>query len=111
MIGLFGLMSYVVARRTKEIAIRVALGARSGNVLLSVLGEALSVVGIGIVAGLGVAVATTRLLKTQLFGLSPTDPLVIALAILVMLVVAAVAAYVPARRAARVAPMVALRED
>jgi predicted permease len=111
MIGLFGMMSYSVARRTKEIAIRMAIGAQSGGVLRSVLGEALTLVVIGILIGLGVALATTRFLKTLLYGLSPTDPAVIGGAVLLMLAVAAAAAYLPARRAAKVDPMVALREE
>ena len=111
MIGLFGMMSYAVARRTKEIAIRMALGAQSGGVLRSVLGEALTLVVIGILIGLGVALATTRFLRTLLYGLSPTDPAVIGGAVLLMIAVAAAAAYLPARRAAKVDPIVALREE
>jgi ABC-type antimicrobial peptide transport system permease subunit len=80
-------------------------------VLRSVLGEALTLVVIGILIGLGVALATTRFLKTLLYGLSPTDPAVIGGAVLLMLAVAAAAAYLPARRAAKVDPMVALREE
>lgn len=111
MIGLFGLLSYAVTRRTRDIAVRMALGAQKRGVLRSVLGEALLLVGIGTAIGLGVAVATTRYLESLLFGLLPNDPLVLGGAVVMMLVVAAAAAYLPARRAANVDPMVALRQE
>ena len=110
-IGLFGVMSYAVTRRTKDIGIRMALGAERGNVLRSVMREAMILVAVGIAIGLAVTLFTTRLLEAQLFGLSPNDPGVIVLAIGVMLVVAAAAGYLPARRASRVDPMVALRHE
>jgi len=111
MIGLFGLLSYAVTRRTRDIAVRMALGAERRGVLRSVLGEALILVGVGVALGLGVAVGTTRFLKSLLFGLLPNDPLVLGGAVVVMLAVAAAAAYLPARRAANVDPMVALRQE
>ena len=111
MIGLFGLMSYAVARRTRDIAIRMALGAERASVLRSILGEALILVGIGTAIGLGVALATTGFLKSRLFGLAPNDPVVLGGAAFVMLIVAAIAGYLPARRAAAVDPMVALRQE
>jgi len=111
MIGLFGLLSYAVARRTRDIAVRMALGAERRSVLRSVLGEALTLVGIGTAIGLGVAVSTTRFLEKLLFGLAPNDPTVLGAAVLMMLAVAAAAAYLPARRAASVDPMVALRQE
>ena len=110
-IGLFGVMSYAVARRTKEIGIRMALGAQSRGVLRSVLRESLTLVGTGVLIGLVVTLATTRFLETLLFGLGPNDPMVIGAAVALMLSVAAAAGYVPARRAARVDPMVALRHE
>jgi predicted permease len=111
MIGLFGLLSYAVTRRTRDIAVRMALGAQRRGVLRSVLGEALILVCVGVALGLGVAVGTTRFLESLLFGLLPNDPLVLGGAVVVMLLVAAAAAYLPARRAANVDPMVALRQE
>jgi predicted permease len=110
-IGLYGVMSYGVARRTNEIGIRMALGASARRVTLMVMRETMIVVVIGVVIGLGAAVATTRLIASMLFGLAPTDPVTISLAILLMLSVAALAGYLPARRASKVDPMVALRYE
>ena len=110
-IGLCGLMSYDVARRTREIGIRMALGARGLNVLTMVLRETLLLVVIGLVIGLAAAVSTMKLIDALLFGLQPTDPLTLTLATLLLLVVAALAGSIPARRAARVDPMVALRHE
>ncbi|MGH9940667.1 MAG: FtsX-like permease family protein, partial [Blastocatellia bacterium] len=108
-LGLYGVMAYAVARRTREIGIRMALGARAGNVLWLALRETLFLVLIGIAVGLPAAFAATRLTEGLLFGLTATDPLTITLAILVMIAIAALAGYLPARRAARVDPMIALR--
>ena len=110
-IGLCGLMSYDVARRTREIGIRMALGARGVNVLTMVLRETLLLVVIGLVIGLAAALSSMRLIEALLFGLQPTDPLTLSLATLLLLVVAALAGSIPARRAARVDPMVALRHE
>jgi predicted permease len=110
-LGLYGVMAYAVARRMREIGIRMALGAQAGNVLWLVLRETLLLVSIGIAIGLPVALAATRLTKGMLFGLTATDPLTIALATLVMIAIAAMAGYLPARRAAQVDPMVALRQE
>jgi predicted permease len=110
-IGLYGVMAYDVARRTHEIGIRMALGARERRVVRLVLGETLWLVGIGMIIGLGAALAATRWVKSLLFGLQPHDPLTIGLAVFVLLAVAAFAGYLPARRASRVDPMVALRHD
>src|SRR5262249_37718453 len=100
---------YDVARRTQEIGIRMALGAEAMDVVRLVMRETLSLVVIGLVAGLCAALATTRLIESLLYGLTPYDPLTIGLASLLLLTVAALAGYLPARRAARVDPMVALR--
>jgi predicted permease len=108
-IGLYGVMSYDVARRTKEIGVRMALGAEAMEVARLVMRETMSLVVLGLVAGLGAALATTRLIESLLYGLTPNDPLTIGLASLLLLTVAALAGYLPARRAARVDPMVALR--
>jgi predicted permease len=110
-IGLYGVMSYTVARRTHEIGVRMALGAQSGNVLRMIMGESMLLVLIGSAVGLAAALATTRLVAGMLYELTPNDPLTIALATLLLLVVAALAGWLPARRAARVDPMVALRQE
>jgi predicted permease len=110
-IGLYGVMSYDVARRTHEIGIRMALGAQGGHVLRMVLRETLWLVASGLVIGLGAALATLKLIESLLFGLRPTDPLTLALATLLLLAVAALAGWLPARRAARVDPMLALRHE
>ena len=110
-IGLYGVMSYGVARRTNEIGIRMALGATAPRVTRMVMRETILVTGVGVVLGLGAAVATTRLIATMLFGLAPTDPITVAAAIVLMIAVASLAGYIPARRAARVDPIVALRYE
>jgi predicted permease len=110
-IGLYGVMAYDVARRTHEIGIRMALGASARRVVQLVLRETLWLVGIGIVIGLGATWAATRWVASLLFGLQPHDPLTIGLAVLVLLAVAAVAGYLPARRATRVDPLVALKYE
>src|SRR6266511_1844623 len=110
-IGLFGLMSYNVARRTNEIGIRMALGAQRQDVVRLVMRESMILVVIGVAAGLGVAVAASRFIATLLFGLAPTDVMTMLLAIGVMVLVSAIAGYLPARRASRVDPMVALHYE
>ncbi len=110
-IGLFGLMSYSVARRTNEIGIRMALGAESRHVLRLVMSESMTLVVLGIVVGLATALAAGRLVTALLFGLAATDALSLVAATLVMLTVSSLAAYLPARRAARVDPLVALHYE
>ena len=110
-VGLFGLMSYSVSRRTNEIGIRMALGAQREDVLRLVMRESMVLVAIGVVAGLAIAIAGSQLIATLLFGLAPTDPRTIVVAVAVMVLVSAVAGYLPARRASRVDPMVALRYE
>jgi predicted permease len=109
-VGLFGLMSYNVSRRTNEIGIRMALGAQRGDVLRLVMRESMVLVAAGIVVGLAVAIAASRFVATLLYNLPPTDVLSIALAIAMMVLVSAVAGFIPARRASKVDPMVALHE-
>jgi len=110
-IGIFGLMSYSVARRTNEIGIRMALGARRQDVLRLVMRESMLLVVAGIAIGLAVATASSRLIASLLFGLSPTDTMTIVEAVALLVIVSAVAGYLPARRAARVDPLVALHYE
>ena len=110
-IGLFGLMSYNVSRRTNEIGIRMALGAQRQDVLRLVMRESMLLVIVGIVAGVIVAVSASRLVASLLFGLPPRDPLTLFAAIVVMVLVSGLAGYLPARRASRVDPMVALHYE
>jgi ABC-type antimicrobial peptide transport system permease subunit len=110
-IGLFGLMSYSVARRTPEMGIRLALGAQRPEVMRMIMRESLGLVAVGVVCGVAVAMGAGRLVKTMLFGLPPHDALTLSVAIGVMAVVSAAAAYLPARRASRVDPIIALRYE
>jgi len=104
-IGLFGLMSYNVARRTNEIGIRMALGAQRGTVVGMVMAESMLLVGVGVALGLAAALWTGRFVKTVLYGLSASDPLTITAAVALIAVVSALAGYLPARRASNVDPM------
>jgi len=110
-VGLYGVMSYGVARRTNEIGIRMALGAQNLSVLWLVLREALVLVVIGLVVGVLASLALTKTAASLLYELKPNDPLTIAMATIVLMMVALVAGYLPARRAARVDPMIALRDE
>jgi ABC-type antimicrobial peptide transport system permease subunit len=110
-IGLYGLISYAVARRTAEMGIRMALGAHPASVVWLVLREGIILVLIGIAAGIPAAFAAARLIEGLLFGVAPTDPATLAGTALLMLSIAAVAAYPPARRASRVDPIAALRHE
>ena len=110
-VGLYGVLSYGVARRTNEIGIRMALGARGGKVVGMILGETAILVGIGLAIGIPVSLVCARLVESKLFGLKPTDPLIIGAALGILIAVALVAAYIPARRASRVDPLVALRYE
>ena len=110
-LGLYGLMAYAVASRTREVGIRMALGASRGRVLRTEIGSALRLVAIGIAVGIPAAVASGRIIATQLFGVAPGDPVTLAAVAASMTLVAALAAYGPARRAARVDPIVALRSE
>jgi ABC-type antimicrobial peptide transport system permease subunit len=110
-VGLFGLMSYSVARRTNEIGIRMALGAQPQEVRRMVLGESMTLVIVGVMVGVALALAASRLVAALLFGIAATDVTTIAVALTVMLSVAALAGYLPARRASRVDPMVALHDE
>jgi ABC-type antimicrobial peptide transport system permease subunit len=110
-IGLGGLLAYAVARRTNEIGVRIALGAAVTDVVRMVLRGSLSMVGVGILIGLPCAYAIGRILKTALFRLEPVDPWTAALSLAMLLAVALGAAWVPARRASRIDPVTALRQE
>jgi predicted permease len=110
-VGLYGVVAYGVSLRVREIGTRVALGARAGQVLRLVVGQALAVAGVGVLAGLAGAWAVTRLLEGLLFGVAPRDPAAFVGLPLVLLAVAAIAGLLPARRAARISPLEALRGD
>jgi len=109
--GVFGVMAYSVSRRTREIGVRVALGARSRDIVSMILGQGLRTVLVGIGAGLGGSFALTRAIQSLLFGITPTDPLTFCAVVLLLSTVALLACYIPARHAAKVDPMVALRYE
>jgi predicted lysophospholipase L1 biosynthesis ABC-type transport system permease subunit len=110
-VGLYGVMSNAVTRRTNEIGIRMALGAKSRDVVKLVMREVLLLVGLGAVIGLLAAFATMRLVSNLLFDVRPNDPLTIAFATLLLIMVAVLAGYLPARRASHVDPLIALRAE
>ncbi len=110
-IGLYGVMAYTVTRRYREIGIRMALGAEPGRVLWLVLKDTAWMIGIGAAIGLPAAFGATRLIKSFLYGLTPQDPLSIAVATIALMAVTGLAGYFPARRATRVDPLVALRQE
>ena len=108
-VGLYGVISYTVTQRTREIGVRIALGAQRGDVLRLVVGEGVKLTLIGALLGFGGALALTRLMKTLLFGVSSTDPLTYVVIAALLLGVALLACWIPARQATRVDPMAALR--
>jgi len=110
-VGLYGLMSHAVLRRTGEIGLRMAVGARPADVLGMILRESLALVGVGLALGAAGAYGAGRLVASMLFELSPTDPITYGVVALVLLMIAALASLLPARRAGRIDPMVALKVD
>ncbi len=108
-VGVYSVVSYAAVQRTHEIGIRVALGARRVDILRMVLGQSILIVGVGIVVGLGLAFAATRLVAGFLVGVSPTDPATFLSVVVLLALVAVVACWLPAHRATRVNPLVALR--
>ena len=110
-IGLYGLLSFEVTRRTREIGIRMALGAKAGDVLRAVIAQGITLATVGIAIGMGVALGVTRFLGSLLYNVKAGDPLTFAGVALLLVTVAGLACYIPALRAARVDPMVALRYE
>jgi ABC-type antimicrobial peptide transport system permease subunit len=111
LIGIYGVISYAVSQRTREIGIRLAFGAPRGVLRWMFVRSALVLTGVGVVIGLGAAAALVRLMKTLLFGISPLDPLTFLVVPLILATAAALASYLPARRAAGVDPVEALRAE
>jgi hypothetical protein len=109
--GLYAVTSYLVTQRTREIAVRIAIGARAGNIVRAVLGSALRLIVVGVVVGTGVALVTGRSVSALLYETSPTDPVVLISAATVLIITGCVAVLVPVRRAVRVDPLIALREE
>jgi len=110
-VGLYGVTAYGVEQRTREIGVRMALGADRGSVLVMVLREAFWLLGIGLALGIPAAIGAGHLIASQLFGVRPWDPLMLSGATLLLSLSALIAAVIPARRATRVDPMVALRYE
>jgi putative ABC transport system permease protein len=110
-VGIYGLIAYSVAQRTHEIGVRMALGAAQGDVMQMIVRQAVSMALIGIMLGLGGAFALTRLLKTLLFGVGVTDALTFAAAPVGIMLVVLIATFIPAIRATRISPVVALRYE
>jgi len=110
-LGIYGVLAYTVSQQTREIAIRMALGGQSGDVVRMIVRFGLQLVGSGLVIGLAISFATNRLLTAQLWNTSPNDPITFVVVILLMIAIGVLACWIPARRAVRIQPMVALRQD
>jgi ABC-type antimicrobial peptide transport system permease subunit len=110
-IGIYGLMHYFVAERTNEIGMRIAMGAVYGDVLRLILRQGLMLAGVGMIVGLTGAFGVTRLISSLLYGVTPTDAVTFVIAPLVLLLVALIACWIPAHRAARIDPMAVLRQE
>jgi ABC-type antimicrobial peptide transport system permease subunit len=110
-VGVYGLLAYSVARRTREIGVRVALGADGGRITRMILRDGLILVGLGLAIGVPAAMASARWLRGLTFGISTTDPAVLAATIVALILIGMSAGVLPSRRASRIDPMVALRQD
>jgi len=110
-VGVYGVMSHSVTQRTSEIGIRVAFGATARNILAIVLSQGLTVIGLGLVVGVAASLAATRIISSSLYGITATDPATFTVVVLTLFVIACVACYVPARRALKVDPVVAMQHD
>ncbi len=110
-LGIYGVISQTVARRTREVGVRMALGAQRGAILRLILRQGMVLILSGVAIGIGAAVGLTRLISNRLYGVTPTDPATFAAVSLLLIVVATLACYVPALRATRVHAAVALRHD
>ena len=110
-VGIYGVISFSVSRRTREIGVRMALGAGGAEVLRMVVGQAVVLAAIGVSVGIGGALALTRVVQGMLFGVNPMDPAAYVAVSALLIAIAALAAFIPARRAARVSPSVALRYE
>jgi ABC-type antimicrobial peptide transport system permease subunit len=110
-VGLYGVISFLVARRTREIGVRIALGARSGEVMRQILAEGLRIALVGVGLGVVAALLVTQLLESMVYAVSLRDPLVFILVSCLMIAVSLLACYIPARRATKVDPIVALRYE
>jgi putative ABC transport system permease protein len=110
-LGTYSLLAYSVRRRTGEIGIRVAVGAARGDILRLILWDGMKLIAIGVLVGLFGALSLSRFLRSMVFGVRPTDPLTFVAVAVLLALVALVACYLPARRALRIDPMIALREE
>jgi ABC-type antimicrobial peptide transport system permease subunit len=110
-VGIYGVISYAVSQRNREIGVRMAMGARPSDILRLILSEGVLLIGFGAILGVAAALGLTRLLADMLYGVSPTDPLVFLSGIALLAAVSLAACYIPARRAMRVDPIVALRYE
>ena len=110
-VGIYGIVSYSVGQRNHEIGIRMALGARPNGIVQSIVRQGLQLTLVGVAIGLVASLALTRVMTSLLYGVSPTDPVIFVMVTLLLIVVAALASYIRARRAARVDPMLALRTE
>jgi putative ABC transport system permease protein len=111
MAGVYGVMAYAVSQRSNEVGLRMALGATTGSVLRLVLGQGLALAGVGLALGLAAAATGTRLLTSMLFRVQPNDPAVYLSVAVLLGIVALVASYIPARRAAKIDPLAAIRQE